>query len=119
MDYDRMGKIYNYVYSAPKNSPERVARLAELSETDRQALYDYDMGLLSGRIKKSEVEPMAAQQRSYEWYKKKMDEADTGNMRIVSKFALDCPELYKQYRERYQQEQDEQRRINNRKIMGY
>lgn len=51
-DYSYMKKIYDYVYSTPANSPERLARLAELSEEDSAALYDFDVGLLSGRIKK-------------------------------------------------------------------
>lgn len=118
MDYTRISKIYNYVYSTPRNSPERVARLEELSEADRRALYNYTIGLLNGKIKKIEVKEMAAEQRSYEWYKQKMDEADVGNMRIVSEFALNYPQLYKQYRERYQAEKDEQRRINNRRNHG-
>lgn len=117
MDYVKMEQIYNRVYSTLPNSPERAARLAELSEEDNAALYDYSVGLLSGRIKKNGGNAeMEKEQRSYEWYKKKMDEADIGNMKIISQFSFDCPALYQSYRERYMKEQDEQRELRNRQL---
>ncbi|NBH15023.1 hypothetical protein D3Z36_12765 [Lachnospiraceae bacterium] len=117
MDYVKMEQIYNRVYSTPPNSPERAARLAELSEEDNAALYDYSVGLLSGRIKKNGGNAeMEKEQRSYEWYKKKMEEADIGNMKIISQFSFDCPALYQSYRERYMKEQDEQRALRNRQL---
>ncbi len=72
MNYDvnRIAGICDRIYSKTKpRSPERTAELEKLSEADMAALYDYDVGVLSGRIKKVEVkEEMAAGQKSYEWY---------------------------------------------------
>lgn len=119
-DVDRMARIYNHVFSTPRNSPERTARLEALSEADQEALFDYSNGILSGRIKqnKAEVEEMAGQ-RNYEWYKKKMSSEASGTMQELSQFAFDCPELYKQYRQQYQAEKDEERRKHNYKLAGY
>lgn len=122
MNYDvgRIARIYNHVFSTPRNSPERTARLEALSEADREALYDYDMGIRSGRIKKTEVkEIMADGTKSYEWYKRKMESEKSGTMQEVSQFAMQCPELYKRYREQYQAEKDEERRKHNYKLAGY
>ena len=35
-EYERMVKIYNYVYSTLPNTPEREKRLAEIGEEDSQ-----------------------------------------------------------------------------------
>lgn len=121
MNYDvgRIARIYNYVFSTPRNSPERTARLEALSEADQEALYDYDMGIRSGRIKKAEVIEEMAKERNYEWYKAKMNSEASGTMQEVSQFAFDCPALYTEYRNRYKAEQDEERRKHNYKLQGY
>lgn len=119
MNYDvkRIARLYERVYSTKPNTKEREAELAKLSDEDNAALYDYSVGLLSGRIKKSGGNAeMEKEQRSYEWYKKKMDEADIGNMKIISQFSFECPALYQSYRERYMKEQDEQRALRNRQL---
>jgi len=120
MDYNpkRIARLYERVYSKPPNSKEREAELAKLSDEDNAALYDYSVGLLSGRIKKTEVEEMA-KQRNYEWYKKMMDSSESGAMRAVSQFSFDCPALYAEYRNRYKAEQDEERRKHNYRLQGY
>ncbi|MCM1220011.1 MAG: hypothetical protein NC548_36530 [Lachnospiraceae bacterium] len=122
MNYDvgRIARIYNHVFSTPRNSPERTARLEALSEADQEALFDYSNGILSGRIKqnKVEVEEMS-KERNYEWYKKMMERTDGESMREVSQFAFDCPALYAQCRERYQAERAEAQRKHNYKLMGY
>lgn len=118
MNYDceQIARIRQKIFNSTEpNSPERERMMGKLSEPDLEALYRLDMDIRTGRIKESEVREMAAE-RDYSWYKKKMDEADTGNMGIISKFALDCPELYQQYRKRYQQEQSEEIRLRNRKM---
>lgn len=58
-----MKKVHDYVFSVPPGE-ERDKRLSEISETDNDALYDFSMGLLSGRIqepktKKEEVVKMS------------------------------------------------------------
>lgn len=115
-DVDRMAKIYNHVFSTPRNSPERTARLEALSEADQEALYDYDMGIRSGRIKEVEVKEEMAKERNYEWYKKMMESDESGTMQKVSQFAFECPALYAQYREKRQQELEQERRLHNRRL---
>ncbi len=119
MNYDvnRIARIYDKVYSTKPNSPERTAALEKLSEIDRENLFDYDMGVRSGRIKKTEVkEEMAAGQKSYEWYVSKMNSDESGTMQEVSQFAMQCPELYQQYRERHQQELRQEQTLKNRRL---
>ncbi len=119
MNYDvnRIARIYDKVYSTKPNSPERTAALEKLSEIDRENLFDYDMGVRSGRIKKVEVkEDMAAGQKSYEWYVSKMNSDESGTMQEVSQFAMQCPELYQQYRERHQQELRKEQALKNRRL---
>lgn len=118
MDYRRIAKIYNYVFSTPRNSPERTTRLEVLSEADREALFDYSNGILSGRIKqnKTEVEEMADGTKTYEWYKKKREFNENGDMRELSKFCFDNPGLYDEYRNRYEAEQSEEMRLHNRRL---
>ena len=53
-EYERMVKIYNYVYSAPPNTKEREKRLAEIGEEDSSELQDFYCGICSGRIKEPE-----------------------------------------------------------------
>lgn len=121
MNYDikRIARLYERVYSTKPNSKEREAELSKLSDEDNAALYDYSVGLLSGRIKKVEAIEEMAGQRNYEWYKKKMSSEASGTMQELSQFAFDCPELYKQYRQQYQAEKDEERRKHNYKLAGY
>ncbi len=111
MDYERMVKIYNYVYSTPKNSPEREARLAELSEADSAALYDFDIGLMSGRIKKpenqtkkSEVCTMNKTRKieSYEDFKKAL--VKSGTYQMLVEFKRSNPSLYEYYQQRLEKE---------------
>ena len=53
-EYERMVKIYNYVYSTLPNTPEREKRLAEIGEEDSSKLWDFYCGICSGRIKEPE-----------------------------------------------------------------
>ncbi len=119
MNYDvnRIARIYDKVYSTKPNSPERTAALEKLSESDGENLFDYDMGIRSGRIKKMEVkEEMAAGQKSYEWYVSKMNSGESGTVQEVSQFAMQCPELYQQYRERHQKELRQEQTLKNRRL---
>ena len=40
-EYERMVKIYNYVYSTLPNTPEREKRLAEIGEEDSSKLWGF------------------------------------------------------------------------------
>lgn len=56
MDYGRIRKIYEHVYSAPADSPERMSRLSGLSDSDSKDLYNFVVDLRGGRIKESDVD---------------------------------------------------------------
>ncbi len=119
MDYDkkRIERLCNKTFNNPPNSRERMQALEKLSETDREKLFDYDMGVLSGRIQKPKQEK-ESESMNYEEFKKLSDSNESGTMLKLSQFAKRSPELYKQHRERYQQEQDRKQRDHNRKIAG-
>lgn len=53
-EYERMIKIYNYVYSTLPSTPEREKRLAEIGEENASKLWDFYCGICSGRIKEPE-----------------------------------------------------------------
>lgn len=116
-EYDRMAKIYNYVYSTPANSPERAARLAELSEKDSAALYDFDMGLMSGRIKRPETKNKESEDNkmkpniytgkkekieNYEDFKKALTR--NGTYQTLLELKQSNPGIYQYYVERLEKE---------------
>lgn len=53
---------------------------------------------------------------TYEQFVKKSESGEKGTLRELSKFAKESPELYRQYRERYHREQDEQQKLHNRRL---
>ena len=117
MDYTRIARLHNKVFSTPRNSPEREQAYSALSEADRAAVFDYDMGIRSGRIKAVNInEQEESENMTYETFKWKSDSGKRGTLRELSKFAKESPELYQQYRERYHREQDEQTRLHNRRL---
>ena len=112
----RIAELHNKVFSTPRNSPEREKAYSALSEVDRTAVFDYDMGIRSGRIKAVNInEQEENETMTYETFKRKSDSGERGTLRELSKFAKESPELYQQYRERYHREQDEQTRLHNRR----
>ena len=107
-DYNYMKKIYGYVYSTPANSP---GRLAELSEEDSAALYDFDVGLLSGRIRKpknqvqeSGVSTMNEKKKikGYEDFKKSLGRSSC--YKALVEFKRSNPALYAHYQEKLEKE---------------
>lgn len=117
MDYTRIAKLHSKVFSTPRNSPEREQAYSALSEADRAAVFDYDMGIRSGRIKAVNInEQEENETMTYETFKKKSDSGETGTMQELSQFAIKCPETYSKYRERYQTERNEQIRLHNRQL---
>ena len=77
------------------------------------------MDYVKGRITRKEIMEMAQKETksmTYEQFKAKMNDDYKGRLQELSKFAKESPELYKQHRERYQQEQDEERRLRNRRL---
>lgn len=120
MNYDvnRIARLYDKTFNNPPHSPERMQALEKLSEADRESLYDYDMGIRSGRIQKPNYEK-ENEAMTYEEFKKLSDSNASGTMLELSQFAKRSPELYRQHRERYQEEKDRERRNHNKKIMGF
>lgn len=117
MDYARIAKLHSKVFSTPRNSLEREQAYSALSEADRAAVFDYDMGIRSGRIKAVNInEQEESENMTYETFKWKSDSGERGTLRELSKFAKESPELYQQYRERYHKEQDGQRKLHNRRL---
>lgn len=119
MNNAQIAKLHNKVFSTPQGSKEREQAYSALSEAEQAAVYDYDMGVRSGRIKEIKVSEQEGNgNMTYQQYKNKMKSDKRGTMQELSKFAKEYPELYKQYRERYHKEQDEQQRIHNRQLNG-
>lgn len=123
MNYDvsRIARIYDKVYSTKPNSPERTAALEKLSETDRENLFDYDMGVRSGRIKKPSNSNQEGENSdmNYEEFRRLSQTGTKANsMQAISKFAKQSPGLYAEYRERLARENDEALRQHNRRITG-
>jgi len=113
MDYTRIAKLHNKVFSTPRNSPERE----QAYSADRAAVFDYDMGIRSGRIKAVKINEQEENgTMTYEQFKQKSDSDEKGVMQELSQFAMKCPETYSKYRERYQREKDEQIRLHNRRL---
>ncbi len=116
MDYTRIARIHRKVFSMLQNSPEREKAISALSESDRHALYDYDMGVRSGRIQEIKIDSWEESEMTYEQYKRKMNSDYKGKLRDISKFAQENTELYQQYNERYHRERDEEIRLHNRRL---
>lgn len=103
---------YRVDYSVPPGA-ERDKRLAELSPEDNSKLYDFDMGLMSGRIrkpenqtKKSEVNTMnkEIEIKSYEDFKKALTK--TGTYNALCEFKRNNPNLYEHYQQRLEKEKE-------------
>ena len=109
-EYEHMEKVYNYVFSVPPGA-ERDKRLAEISKEDNAKLYDFDMGLRSGRIKKPENQSKESEESgmnkerkiaSYEDFKKALTR--TGSYKTLCEFKRNNPETYKRYLEKMEAE---------------
>lgn len=117
MDYARIAKIHDEIFSTPPNSKERMEKLEKLSEADRERLFDFDMGLYSGRTKKPKnYEQEENGTMTYEQFVKKSESDEKGVMQELSQFAMKSPELYQRYREKWQAERSEQQRLHNRRL---
>ena len=112
MDFDRMGRLYDYVYSTPMDSPERERRIEELSDTDQAELYDYAVGILSGRISRTESkEDKKMDIMSYEEWKKlnrRVQARERGAGTEMMNFELAHPSTVQRYMR--QSLEDEKRR---------
>lgn len=115
----RIAELHNKVFSMPHGSREREQAYSELSESDRTAVFNLEKDYMLGRITRKEIAEMAQKENgtmTYEQFVKKSESGEKGTLRELSKFAKESPELYRQYRERYHREQDEQTRLHNRRL---
>ena len=88
MDYTRIAKLHNKVFSTPRNSPEREKAYSALSEADRAAIFDYDMGIRNGRIKTVNInEQEESETMTYETFKRKSDSGERGNIERIIKIC--------------------------------
>ena len=118
MDYTRIAKLHNKVFSTPQGSWEREQAINSLSDSERKAVFSLEEDYMLGRITRKEIIEMAQKGNgtmTYEQFVKKSESGEKGTLRELSKFAKESPELYQQYRERYHREQDEQTRLHNRR----
>lgn len=120
MDYSRMAKIYNYVYSTPPNSMEREQRLNELNDADQAALYDYAVGILSGRIiKKSDYEQEENNMLlTFQEWKKIENSGSLKAMNKVMDFKAQYPLIASEYQQRKEAEGQKRREIMGIKDMN-
>lgn len=119
MDYARIAKLHNKVFSTPRNSPKREKAINSLSEAERAAVFSLEKDYELGHITRKEIAEMAQKGNgtmTYEQFVKKSESDEKGTMQELSQFAMKSPELYQQYRERYHREQDEQTRLHNRRL---
>ena len=85
MDYARIAKLHNKVFSTPRDSPEREQAYSALSEADRAAVFDYDMGIRSGRIKAVNIDEQGGNRNmTYKQFKQKSDSDEKGVMQELS-----------------------------------
>lgn len=111
VEYKHMERVYNYVFSVPPGA-ERDKRLSEISEDDSARLYDFDMGQLSGRIKKPENQNKKSEESSMNNEKRIKSYQEfvqawgkTSHYHQLAEFHRSFPEVYEAYKQRMEKEQ--------------
>ena len=119
MSNARIAKLHTKVFSTPQFSKERERAISALSEADRAAVFSLERDYMTGHITREQIAEMAQKEgetMTYQEFKEKTDSSTKGVLQEISKFAMESPEVYQQYRERYHREQDEQTRLHNRRL---
>ena len=119
MNNAQVAKLHNKVFSTPRNSPEREQAINSLSDEERKAVFKLEEDYMLGRITRKEIAEMAQKGNgtmTYEQFVKKSESDEKGTMQELSQFAMKSPELYQQYREKWQSERSEQQRLHNRRL---
>lgn len=113
MDYRRINKIYHYVYDTPADSQEREKRLSELSDSDSEALYDFTIGLMSGRIRESDISNVQKGDgnMTYKEYRTLKNRASYFDETKVFRFEKENPELATSYMSRMLRDVEKKRKI--------
>lgn len=114
----QVAKLHSEVFSTPQGSREREQAISALSEADRTAVFNLEKDYMLGRITRKEIAEMAQKGTiiTYEQFVKKSESDERGVMQELSQFAMKSPELYQQYREKWQAERSEQQRLHNRRL---
>ncbi len=115
----RIAELHNKVFSTSRGSREREQAISALSEADRTAVFNLEKDYMLGRITRKDIMAMKQEGNetmTYAQFVKKSDSGERGVMQELSRFAMKRPETYSKYRERYQQEKDEQQRLHNRRL---
>lgn len=120
MSNARIAKLHNKVFSTPQGSREREQAISALSEADRAAVFSLERDYMAGRITREQIAEMAQKEggtMTYEQFRQKSDSGEIGIMQELSQFAINSPEAYSKYREKYQVELGERMRLHNRQIL--
>lgn len=114
----RIAKLHNKVFSTPQFSKEREKAISALSDADRTAIFNLERDYMAGRTTRQDIIEMArgGNKMTYAQFRTKMNDDYKGQIQELSKFAKESPELYKQYRARWKEEQDEKQRLHNRRL---
>lgn len=119
MDNTKVAKLHKKVFSTPRSSPEREQAINSLSDEERKAVFSLEEDYMLGRITRKEIAEMAQKGNgtmTYEQFVKKSESDERGTMQELSQFAMKSPELYQQYREKWQAEISERQRLHNRRL---
>lgn len=92
-DYFHMSAISDYVFATIPSSPERDRRLSEISEGDRDKLWDFYCGKLSGRIKEPKTKQYlgGTNTMTFEQYKQISGSNALGDMQKTMLFEQQYP----------------------------
>ena len=113
MDYTRIAKLHNKVFSTPRNSPEREQAINSLSDSERTAVFNLERDYMLGRITRQDIAEMKQEGNetmTYAQYKKIMNNDCKGQLQELSQFAKENRELYRQYSDRYGKEREAERK---------
>lgn len=112
-EYEHMKKVYDYVFSVPPNSLERERRLAEISKEDNEKLWDFYVGLCSGRIKKPETINKESEERNmtYQEWKVATTRSFWRNRGEISNFEHQNPMTAREYKRQLEEEKKKRSEI--------
>lgn len=116
-EYNHMKQVHDYVFSTPPNSPERERRLAEISRSDDEKLWDFHCGLRSGRIKRPEETSKEREENNMNIYDGKVERiqsyADfkraltkTSSYKSLCALKNSNPQKYEDYQKRLEAEKE-------------
>lgn len=108
-----MMKVYSYISSSPPDTLERERRLAEISKEDNEKLWDFYVGLCSGRIKKPETINKESEEgnMTYQEWKVATTRSFWRNQGEISNFERQNPMTAREYKKRLENERKKRSEI--------